>query len=251
VIHCAARVGGIQANIDSPVDFLLHNLQIDSSIMQAALELGVKNFVYVGSSCMYPKDFRQPLLEKDLLAAPLEPTNEGYALSKIVGSKLASYISKQHGLNYRTIIPSNLYGPGDKFEEGGSHLVAACLRKAMEAKNEMRDQVFVWGNGQARREFTHVDDVSSWIADSLSGVRDWPENLNLGLGLDFTVEDFHRFALEAVGYEARLVFQPEKPVGMHQKLLDSSLAKTRFGWKPVIQPQVGMQMTLDILQRGQ
>jgi len=249
LIHCAAKVGGVQANIDAPADYLLHNLQIDASIIQASLEVGIRNFVYVGSSCMYPKDFRQPLLEKDLLAAPLEPTNEGYALSKIAGSKLASYISKQYGLNYKTLIPSNLYGPGDNYDQASSHLMAASLRKAMEAKEKMLDHVFVWGDGQARREFTHVDDVSRWIADSLDRIQDWPEALNLGLGVDFTVEDFHKFALRAVGHEARLVFQVDKPVGMNQKLLDSSLARTGFGWEPKIQPDAGLRMTLQSLDQ--
>jgi GDP-L-fucose synthase len=247
VVHCAAKVGGIQANIDAPVDFLLQNLEIDASIIHASLELGIRNFVYVGSSCMYPKDFRQPLLEEDLLAAPLELTNEGYALSKIVGSKLSGYIAKQYGLNYKTIIPSNLYGAGDRLDGVGSHLVAACLRKAIDAKEKKENQLLVWGDGKARREFTHVDDVSNWIANQLFSIQNWPETLNLGLGVDFSVEDFHNFALRVVGHEAGLVFQPEKPVGMRQKLLDSSVARTRFGWEPSILPEAGMLMTLQSL----
>lgn len=247
VVHCAAKVGGIQANIESPVDFLLQNLEIDSSIIHASVELGIRNFVYVGSSCMYPKDFRQPLQEEDLLAAPLELTNEGYALSKIVGSKLSSYISRQHGLNYKTIIPSNLYGAGDRFDGVGSHLVAACLRKAIDAKEKGQNQLLVWGDGKARREFTHVDDVSRWIANQLPSIENWPETLNLGVGLDFSVEDFHKFALRAVDYEAELVFQIERPVGMMQKLLDSTVARTRFRWDPSILPEAGMLMTLQSL----
>ena len=245
VIHCAARVGGIQANIDAPADFLLDNIQIDSSILSAAQQHGVKNFVYVGSSCMYPKDFRQPLVESDLLAAPLEETNEGYALSKIVGSKLATYISKQYGMNYKTVIPSNLYGPGDNFDTTSSHLVAACLKKALAAKKNNEFEILVWGDGKARREFTYVDEVSEWLASVLPSIEEWPEAMNVGLGIDFGVDEFHKFALLAAGHQAELVFQPEKPSGMRQKLMDSSVARNRFGWDPKVYPQSGMQLTLE------
>ena len=248
IVHCAAKVGGIQANIDSPADFLLENLQIDSSILSAAQKLGINNFVYIGSSCMYPKDFRQPLVESDLLAAPLEETNEGYALSKIVGSKLATYISKQYGMNYKTIIPSNLYGPGDNFDATSSHLVAACLKKALVAKDKHESEILVWGDGKARREFTYVDEVAEWLARALPSIEEWPDAMNLGLGVDFSVEEFHKFALVAAGHQAALVFQPEKPAGMLQKLMDSSIARTRFGWNPKIYPQTGMQLTLESIE---
>lgn len=248
VIHCAAKVGGIQANIDAPADFLLENIRIDSAILASAQQLGIKNFVYVGSSCMYPKDFRQPLVESDLLAAPLEETNEGYALSKIVGSKLATYIATQYGLNYRTIIPSNLYGPGDNFDSLSSHLVAACLKKALAAKNKHESTIPVWGDGKARREFTYVDEVSEWIARALPRIEEWPHSMNLGLGVDFSVEEFHKFALVAADYQAELVFQPDKPAGMLQKLMDSSVARNRFGWNPKIYPQTGMRLTLESIE---
>jgi GDP-L-fucose synthase len=248
VIHCAARVGGIQANVASPADFLLENIQIDSSILSAAQKVGIKNFVYVGSSCMYPKDFRQPLVESDLLAAPLEDTNEGYALSKIVGSKLATYISKQFGMNYKTIIPSNLYGPGDNFDATSSHLVAACLKKALASKEQHESEILVWGDGKARREFTYVDEVSEWIARSLSTINEWPDAMNLGLGVDFSVEEFHNFALVAAGHQAELAFQPDKPAGMRQKLMDSSVARNRFGWNPKIYPENGMKLTLGSIE---
>lgn len=244
VIHCAARVGGIQANIDAPADFLLENLQIDSSILSASQRLGVKNFVYIGSSCMYPKDYRQPLIESDLLAAPLEETNEGYALSKIVGSKLARYISTQHGWHYKTLVLSNLYGPGDNFDLTSSHLVAACIKKAIIAKKNQDSEVHVWGDGTARREFTYVDDVAEWLASTLTSIEKWPYVMNLGFGLDFTVEEYHNFALVATGCQAELAFQPDKPAGMRQKLMDSSIARKRFGWNPKIHPENGMQLTL-------
>jgi GDP-L-fucose synthase len=249
VIHCAARVGGIRANINSPADFLLENLQIDSSIFNASQRLGVKNFVYVGSSCMYPKDHRQPLVESDLLAAPLEETNEGYALSKIVGSKLARYMSSQYGFHYQTLILSNLYGPGDNFDLTSSHLVAACIKKAIVAKSNQDAEVLVWGDGTARREFTYVDEVAEWLARTLTSIENWPHVMNLGFGLDFTVEEYHKFALVATGYQAELVFQPDKPSGMRQKLMDSSIARNRFGWNPKINPENGMKLTLGSIER--
>jgi len=248
VIHCAAKVGGIQANIDAPADFLLENIQIDSSILSAAQKLGINNFVYVGSSCMYPKDFRQPLVESDLLAAPLEETNEGYAISKIVGSRLATYISTQYGMNYKTIIPSNLYGPGDNFDSKSSHLVAACIKKVIAAKEHSESEILVWGDGKARREFTYVDEVSAWLAGALASIHEWPHAMNLGLGVEFSVEEFHKFALDASGYQAELVFQPEKPAGMRQKLMDSSLARNNFGWDPKILPENGMRLTLESVE---
>ncbi len=248
VIHCAAKVGGIQANIDSPADFLLENIQIDSSILSAAQKLGINNFVYVGSSCMYPKDFRQPLVESDLLAAPLEETNEGYAIAKIVGSRLATYISTQYGMNYKTIIPSNLYGPGDNFDSKSSHLVAACIKKVIAAKEHSESEILVWGDGKARREFTYVDEVSAWLAAALPSIHEWPHAMNLGLGVDFSVEEFHKFALDALDYQAELVFQPEKPAGMRQKLMDSSLARNNFGWDPKILPENGMRLTLESVE---
>lgn len=248
VIHCAARVGGIQANIESPVDFLLDNVKIDSSILSAAQQLGVQRFVFIGSSCMYPRNFRQPLVESDLLAAPLEETNEGYALSKIVGSRLARYISTQNGFHYKTIILSNLYGPGDNFDLTSGHLVAACIRKAIAAKSNLDSEIQVWGDGKSRREFTYVDDVAEWLVPALSSIEKWPHEMNLGFGTDFSVEEFHKYALIAVDYQAELVFQPEKPVGMRQKLMDSSVARTRFGWNPKIHPQNGMQLTLESIE---
>lgn len=251
VVHAAAKVGGIHANIAHPVEFLAENLLIDSNVMMSALSHSVPNLVYVGSSCMYPRDYRQPLVESDILAAPLEPTNEGYALAKITGSRLSSYISREHGLNYKTIIPSNLYGPGDNFDPKSSHLVAACIAKVHAAKNTNLEKIEVWGDGFARREFTYVDDLSNWLMKALPEISDWPELLNLGVGRDYSVNDFYQSAMDAVGYRVELVHDLSKPTGMHQKLMDSSLASETFGWSPSTDIQVGMKSTyLDFLERG-
>ena len=241
VLHTAARVGGIAANIAAPVEFLADNLLIDTNVIETARANGVRDLVYFGSSCMYPRDYRQPLVESDVLAAPLEPTNEGYAIAKIAGAKLTEYVSRQDGLNYRVLIPSNLYGPHDHFGSTGSHLAAAALYKAHIAKSEGAEAIDVWGDGTARREFTYVGDLSSWVARDAANIADWPALMNVGLGRDYSVAEFYREALATVGYEAQLRLDPTKPAGMHQKLMDSSLA-AEHGWEPSTDITEGMAL---------
>jgi len=232
VIHCAARVGGIQANIENQAYFLSENLKIDSAVISSCLEKGITRFIQIGSSCMYPADYRQPLLEADMLKGPLETTNEGYALAKIVASKLCEHYSKSLGVAYRTIIPSNLYGPGDNFETKSSHLLASVIRKVHEAKVYKRDEIEVWGSGEARREFTYVDDLADWISYSIFHLEDFPQNLNVGYGVDYSVNEFYETALEVIGVEARLVHDLTRPEGMKSKLMDSSVAREGLGWNP-------------------
>lgn len=231
VVHTAARVGGIAANIAHPTSFLMENLMIDASALSAATNLGIRKLVYLGSSCMYPRNYRQPLKETDILAAPLEPTNEGYALSKIAGAKYCEYANAEFGVNYKVIIPSNLYGPNDDYSLQNGHLVAATLRKAHEAKMAGSPELIVWGDGTARREFTYVEDVARWLVSNIATSEQWPTMLNLGSGVDYSVLDYYRTALEVVGYECELVLDTTKPPGMQQKLMDSSLAQG-FGWNP-------------------
>src|SRR6187402_1930244 len=240
VLHTAARVGGIAANIAAPTEFLSDNLRIDTNVIETAREAGVADLVYFGSSCMYPRDYRQPLVESDILAAPLEPTNEGYAIAKIAGAKLCEYASRQYGLNYRVLIPSYLYGPNDHFTSVASHLVAAAIYKAHVAKTTKAAFIDVWGDGTARREFTYVGDVADWVATHVPNVADWAQLMNVGLGTDYSVADFYRQALATVDYEADLRFDSTKPAGMQQKLMDSSLA-ARHGWAPVTDIPEGMK----------
>lgn len=239
VLHAAAKVGGIGANIAAPTEFLVDNLSIDANVIGGAREADVADLIYFGSSCMYPRDYRQPLVESDMLRAPLEPTNEGYALAKITGAKHCEYASRQYGVNYRAVIPSNLYGPNDHYGSAASHLVAAAIHKAHVAKETKAEFVDVWGDGTARREFTYVDDVANWIATAASGLKEWPMLLNIGLGVDHSVREYYEYALEAVDYECALKFDPTKPAGMHQKLMDSSLA-AQFGWAPRTDVRNGM-----------
>lgn len=240
VVHTAAKVGGIAANIAAPTEFLADNLLIDSAVIEGSRRAGIENLIYFGSSCMYPRDYRQPLIETDILAAPLEPTNEGYALAKITGAKLCSYISEQYGYNYRVLIPSNLYGPGDDYTPGKSHLVASTLVKAHNAKTSGVMDIDVWGDGLARREFTYVEDVADWVVHEMNNISNWPQLLNLGIGTDHSIADFYSLAMEVVGVKANLVFDPTKPAGMRQKLMDSSLAK-QFGWNPTTSMFEGMK----------
>jgi len=245
VVHAAAKVGGIQANISYPVDFLADNLQMDANVIKTCLKHGVADLLYIGSSCMYPANYSQALKEDDLLRAPLEPTNEGYAIAKIAGSKLCEFASISHGVSFRTIIPSNLYGPGDSFNPSTSHLLASVIRKVHEAKTTNSEVVEVWGTGEVRREFTYVDDLAEWIASKSNGLSDLPPRLNVGFGLDYSVNEFYAKALEVMGVNAKLSHDTTKPEGMKVKLMDSSLARSKFGWDPKTDVAEGIEKTYE------
>ncbi len=243
IIHTAAKVGGIQANIASPVGFLASNLVMDSNVITGALASGIERLIYIGSSCMYPRDYRQPLVESDILMAPLEPTNEGYALAKISGSKMCEYASRAHGVHFKTIIPSNLYGPGDNFNPGSSHLLSSIIRKVHEAKVRGAEEIEVWGSGLAKREFTYVDDLAKWIARVVDRLPDFPPVLNVGWGTDYSVDEFYETAMSVIGYKAQLKHDLTKPEGMRAKLMDSSLARNDFGWAPETDLRQGIEKT--------
>lgn len=242
VIHAAARVGGIQSNIDHPVEYLADNLLINTHVINAAFDTGVENFVFIGSSCMYPKDYRQPLVETDVLAAPLEETNEGYALAKISGAKHCEYISRTTGRAYRTLVPSNLYGLDDHFDSEASHLVAAIVSKVGQAVRTGSDEIEIWGDGTARREFLFSDDLSAFILANLGKLKSLPQMLNLGYGDDCSVSDYYKAVAEIAGFEGRFTYDTSRPAGMKQKLMDSSLAKAH-GWSPPTTLHDGLKAT--------
>ena len=250
VLHAAARVGGIAANSADLAGFLMDNLRIDSSVLSASAELGVSRLVYFGSSCMYPRDYRQPLVESDILAAPLEPTNEGYAIAKIAGARFCEYQSRQRGLTYRVLIPSNMYGVGDNYSMPGGHLIAATIAKAHAAKVAGARSIDVWGDGTPLREFTFAGDLTRWVVSHLDEMTRWPAVMNVGGGQERSVLDYYRAALAAVGYDAELVTDPSKPGGMMHKLMDSSLARS-FGWEPRTSLEEGMAAAYaDYLERA-
>ncbi len=239
VVHAAAVVGGIAAKLAHPTTYLLDNLLIDSSVIGSAIELEIPELLNVGSAAVYPETYRQPFVEADLLAAPLEPANEGYAIAKIAAMKLCEYASSEFGFAYRTAIPSNLYGPGEDYSLSHGHLIAAALAKVHAAHVGGQSAVEIWGDGTARREFTYSVDLASWLVDQVGVLSAWPARVNLGSGTDHSIAEYYEAAKTAVGYSGGFEFDPTKPAGMHQRILDSSVAHS-LGWSPSTQLADGM-----------
>ena len=249
-MHEVAKVGEITANLDDPVGFLVQNNLINNNVILAARDAGIPRMLFLGTSCMYPRGYKNPLKEEYLLAAPLEPTNEAYALSKIVGSKLCEYLCEQAGLSYKTLIPCNLYGIGDHFGEDRSHLIAAAIKKIWLALQNGNADVEIWSDGTARREFLFTDDLAQFILDSLDQIDNLPNYLNLGDGSDFTVNEYYEFVAEALGYDGAFKHDLSKPAGMTQKLLDSSKAKA-YGWAPAVSIHEGISRTVESFKLSQ
>jgi GDP-L-fucose synthase len=243
VVHLAAKVGGIQANIRAPLDFYLENTLINTHLIDGAYRAGVPRLIYLGSSCMYPRDRDGTLAEADILTGPLEQTNEGYAIAKISGAKHCEYLARQANVQYRTLIPPNLYGPHDNFTPERSHLVPAIIAKLVKAHRDGSNCVDIWGDGEVRREFLFVDDLADYIVDLLIGGRDIPQYLNVGLGRDYSVNAYYEAAAKVVGYTGGFVHNLSRPVGMRRKLLDMSLA-SQHGWRPRTSLEDGLRQTL-------
>lgn len=244
VVHLAAVVGGIQANINEPVRFLVDNLHITLNLFSAAKGNGVASILNVGSSCMYPRNIDGVLTEPLLLSAPLEPTNEGYALAKIVSWKLADYMHRENSnLQYKTIIPCNLYGLYDHFDLVRSHMIPAAIMKIVSATKEKRDVVTIWGDGTARREFMFAQDLADFIWTWLPRLEELPHVMNVGVGRDYSITAYYEAIAKTVGYEGLFNYDTSKPAGMKQKLLDVSLQK-RLGWYPKTGLAEGLQTTV-------
>jgi GDP-L-fucose synthase len=249
VIIAAAKVGGIKANSDYPVEFLLENLQIQNNLISASFESGVKKLLFLGSSCIYPKLAPQPIQEESLLSGSLEPTNEPYAIAKIAGIKLCQAYAREYGANFISVMPTNLYGRGDNFDLTTSHVLPALLRKVHEAKLRNEKQVVIWGTGTTRREFLHADDLADALRFLLESY-DSPEIINVGCGEDVTIRELAQIVLEVVGFEANLVFDPTRPDGTPRKLLDTTRLKN-LGWKPRISLRDGIRQTYGwLLENG-
>ena len=228
VILAASKVGGIKANIDHPVAFLLENLQIQNNVMDAAYENGVRKLLFLGSSCIYPKFAPQPIPETALLSGPLEPTNEAYAIAKIAGIKLCQAYVREHGANFISMMPTNLYGPNDNFDLETSHVLPALLRKAHEAKTRKDRELIVWGSGKPRREFLHVDDLASACLLLLEKY-DSPEIINVGCGEDISIRELAELICDIVGFDGQLNWDATKPDGTPRKLLDVTKLRS-LGW---------------------
>ncbi|QTL06085.1 GDP-L-fucose synthase [Aquabacter sp. L1I39] len=228
VFMAAAKVGGIFANDAFPVDFLRENLEVEIATVSAAHEAGVRKLVFLGSSCVYPKLAPQPIHEDSLLSGPLEPTNEWYAIAKIAGIKLCQAFRRQYGADYVSVMPTNLYGPGDNYHPEHSHVPAALIRRMHEAKLAGAPSVTVWGTGTPRREFLFVDDLADACLHVLRTYSD-AEPLNIGCGRDMTIADFAHQIAAVTGYRGEIVFDTSKPDGTPRKLLDVSRL-TALGW---------------------
>jgi GDP-L-fucose synthase len=243
VIVAAAKVGGIKANNDFPVEFLLDNLRIQNNVIHAAHEAGVRKLLFLGSSCIYPKFAPQPIPETALLSGPLEPTNEAYAIAKIAGIKLCQAFSREYGANFISAMPTNLYGPNDNFDLETSHVLAALLRKAHEAKIGKVRELIVWGSGKPRREFLHVDDLASACLFLLEKY-DSPEIINVGCGEDISIRELAELICDVVGFEGELAWDTTKPDGTPRKLLDITKLRN-LGWQPTIPLREGIAQTYD------
>ncbi len=243
VILAAAKVGGIKANNDAPVEFLIENLRIQNSVLSAAHKGGVRKLLFLGSSCIYPKQAPQPIAESALLTGPLEPTNEAYAIAKIAGIKLCQAFSREYGANFISAMPTNLYGPNDNFDLETSHALAAILRKAHEAKASGARQLVIWGSGTPRREFLHVDDLAAACLFLLEKY-DSPEIINVGCGEDVSIRELAELICDIIGFRGELVMDKTKPDGTARKLLDVTRLKN-LGWAPTIPLRDGIARTYD------
>ena len=241
VYLAAAKVGGIQANNTYPAEFLRDNLAIQTNIIHAAWKYGVEKLLFLGSSCIYPKLAPQPMSEDSLLTGPLEPTNEWYAIAKIAGIRMCQAYRRQYGFDAISVMPTNLYGPGDNFDLENSHVLPALMRKFHEAKEAGADSVTVWGTGSPRREFLHVDDLADACVHLMKNY-DSPEIINVGWGKDISIAELAEMMGSIVGFEGALEFDKSKPDGTPRKLLDTSRL-TQLEWTPSISLEEGIQAT--------
>lgn len=239
VIVAAARVGGILANDTRPAEFIHDNVAIATAVVDCAHRAGVSKLLFLGSSCIYPREARQPISETALLTGPLEPTNEWYAVAKIAGIKLCQAYRRQYGCNFIAAMPCNLYGPGDNYDLASSHVVPALMRKMHEAKTSGAETVGVWGSGTPQREFLHVDDLADAVVYLLERYAD-EQHINVGVGSDIPIAELARLLQQVTGFQGRLAFDPSKPDGTPRKVLDTTKL-TALGWQPRIALRDGLE----------
>ncbi|MBC7413299.1 MAG: GDP-L-fucose synthase [Bacteroidia bacterium] len=247
VILAAAKVGGIQANINNPAVFIAENLMIQSNVIDAAYRNNTKQFVFIGSSCIYPKECPQPMKEEYLLTGKLEPTNEGYAIAKIAGIKMLEGYYKQYGFNSLNLMPCNLYGPNDSFDLAHSHVLSALVKRFVDAKNNNAPNITLWGTGVARREFMHVHDLSRAILFMLENYNS-SEIINIGWGTDVSIKELAEMIAHKVGYTGTLLWDSTKPDGMLRKCMDVSKMKA-IGFTPTITLEQGVDEMINIYKQ--
>ena len=243
VVDAAARVGGIAANWEKPVEFLLENMTIQNNLIKSSADHGVRKLLFLGSSCIYPKLAPQPISESALLTGSLEPTNEAYAIAKISGVRLCQAYARQYGKNFISAMPTNLYGPHDNYDLQTSHVVPALIRKIHEARASAAPEVVIWGTGSPRREFLHVDDLAGACRFLLENY-DSPEVINVGFGDDVSIRELAETVCDVLDYRGKLVFDTSKPDGTPRKLLDCAKL-TALGWKPSIDLRSGIRSAYD------
>jgi GDP-L-fucose synthase len=243
VFLAAARVGGIWANNTYPAEFIYSNIMMEMNIIHASYCTEVKKLLFLGSSCIYPRECPQPMKEAYLLSGPLEPTNEPYAVAKIAGIKACQSYNRQFGTNYISVMPTNLYGPNDNFDLETSHVLPAFIRKFHEAKVESRPSVTVWGTGAPKREFLHVDDLADACVFLMNHYHD-PEIINIGCGKEISISELAGLVKEVVGFTGEIEYDREKPDGMPRKLLDVGKLKS-LGWEPTLSLKEGIEKTYD------
>ena len=243
VLFAAAKVGGIQANASAPAEFLYDNVAMATNAIQAAYEAGCERFVFLGSMCVYPRLAPQPMAESALLTSELEPTNEGYALAKIVGLKMCQFYRRQHGVLFHSLMPTNLYGPGDNYDVDHAHVIPSFIRRFHEAKKEGQRSVVIWGSGRPLREFLHVDDLASAVLH-LASLEDPPDWVNVGSGDEVSILELARMVAEVVGFPGEIVTDPSRPDGTPRKLADFSLLRST-GWQPRISLREGLRQTYE------
>ena len=243
IIHAAGIVGGIQANIENPIKFLHENTLMGQNIILSAYQAEIKQLINLGSSCMYPRNAQNPLLEESILTGELEPTNEGYALAKIVTAKLCEYISRINlDYQYKTLIPCNLYGKYDKFDPIKSHMIPAAIQKIHHAKTEQLTSVEIWGDGLVRREFMYAEDLADAVFFALENLIKLPNMVNVGLGFDYTIDEYYECIAKVVNYQGKFGHDTSKPVGMKQKLVNVDKLQ-QLGWTHKFSLEEGLEKT--------
>ena len=242
VVDAAAKVGGIGANNSKPVEFLASNLQIQNNLMQGAFDAGVEKFVFLGSSCIYPRDCEQPIKEEFLMTGPLESTNSAYAVAKIAGIEMINSYRKEHGVDWISLMPTNLYGPGDNFNLSESHVPPALIRRFVEAEANGAQEVVLWGTGTPLREFLHVDDLASAVVLASEKYND-SLHLNVGTGHDLSIKALAVLIANEAGFQGEIRWDSTKPDGTTRKVLDVSRI-TAMGWKPTITLEEGVASTI-------
>ncbi|MEX2605880.1 MAG: GDP-L-fucose synthase [Kiritimatiellia bacterium] len=248
VIHCAAKVGGIHANRTYPAEFMYDNLAMATHVIHSAWRHGVKRLLFLGSSCIYPREAPQPMTEDCLLTSPLEPTNEAYALAKIAGLKLCQHYRNQYGVCYHSVMPTNLYGPGDNYHPENSHVIPGLIRRFHQAKRNNDPSVVLWGTGTPRREFLYVDDLADGILHVLSQDNP-PDIVNIGCGEDIQIRELAELVKNAVGYTGEIQSDPSMPDGTPRKWMDSSRIRA-MGWKPAHTLEEGLAKTVNAYLSG-